>query len=128
LLDVGPEADGTIPAVQMERLTALGEWLRVNGESIYGTKPWKRAEGTTTDGMRIRFTQKDASVCAIFLGEVKASVTIRDVSPKPGSQIYLLGDKTPLSWSQQDKDISVTFPPRLNCKYACALRFEENAR
>jgi alpha-L-fucosidase len=128
LLDVGPEADGTIPIVQTECLTALGDWLRVNGESIYGTKPWKRAEGTTADGMRVRFTQKDASVYVVLLGEVKAPVTIRDLSPKPGSQIYLLGDKTPLRWSQQGKDIAVTFPPRLNCKYACALRFEEAAR
>ena len=39
----------------------------------YGTKPWKRAEGTTTDGMRVRFTQKDASVYAVLLGEVKAT-------------------------------------------------------
>ena len=127
LLDVGPEADGTIPAVQMERLTALGDWLRVNGESIYGTKPWKRAEGATTDGMPVRFTQKDASVYAVLLGELKAPVTIRDLSPRLGSQIYLLGDKTPLSWTQQGNNVLVTFPPGVACKYACALRFQEAA-
>jgi alpha-L-fucosidase len=36
LLNVGPKADGTIPAVQAARLRAVGEWLAVNGESIYG--------------------------------------------------------------------------------------------
>ena len=45
LLDVGPEADGTIPPVQMRRLQALGAWLKQNGEAIYGTHPWKTAEG-----------------------------------------------------------------------------------
>ena len=39
LLNVGPTADGEIPAVSVERLEAVGDWMRVNGEAIYGTSP-----------------------------------------------------------------------------------------
>ena len=39
LLNVGPRADGAIPRIQQERLIALGDWLAVNGEAIYGTRP-----------------------------------------------------------------------------------------
>jgi alpha-L-fucosidase len=39
LLNVGPTAEGLIPQPSVERLAAMGEWLKVNGESIYGAKP-----------------------------------------------------------------------------------------
>ncbi|MBQ2514036.1 MAG: alpha-L-fucosidase [Bacteroidales bacterium] len=40
-LNVGPYADGTIPLIQQERLRALGKWLKINGEAIYGTRPYE---------------------------------------------------------------------------------------
>jgi len=41
-LNVGPSADGKIPLLQQERLLDLGKWLDINGEAIYGTRPYKK--------------------------------------------------------------------------------------
>jgi len=43
ILNVGPKADGQIPLLQQERLRQLGEWLEMNGEAIYGSRPWLKA-------------------------------------------------------------------------------------
>lgn len=44
ILNVGPGADGQIPMIQQERLVQLGDWLKINGEAIYGTKPFSVIE------------------------------------------------------------------------------------
>jgi alpha-L-fucosidase len=38
LLNVGPTAEGVIPEAEVERLRAIGRWLKVNGEAIYATR------------------------------------------------------------------------------------------
>ena len=43
MLNVGPAADGKIPLIQQERLEQLGNWLAINGEAIYGSRPWIKA-------------------------------------------------------------------------------------
>jgi alpha-L-fucosidase len=123
LLDVGPEADGTIPPIQMSRLQALGAWLQSNGEAIYGTHPWKRAAGETNEGIKVRFTQKDSTVYAMLLGQPKTrTITLKSLSLKAGSQIYLLGQDEPLIWSQQGDNITVRWPSAVSGRYAYVLK------
>lgn len=67
LLNVGPKPDGTIGDEDRAVLTAIGDWLKANGEAIYGSKPWKRfgegptqiVEGQFTDGTKKGFTSRD---------------------------------------------------------------------
>jgi alpha-L-fucosidase len=67
LIGIGPLADGTIPAMQQVPVRGLGDWLAVNGEAIYGTRPWAVASGKTSAGDDIRFTKKDGDLFVLFL-------------------------------------------------------------
>ena len=129
LLDIGPEADGTIPAVQLERLKILGRWMAQNGEAIYRTRPWNRAEGETKEGIPVRFTSRGPYVFAILLGIPKSSgIALKSVRPKKGSEIHLLGYNQPLVWSQQGEDVQIELPTAPAGDYALALRFEEGVK
>jgi alpha-L-fucosidase len=64
LLNVGPTADGEIPAFQRKVLEGLGAWLAINGDSIYGTR--KATDVTSSDKPWIRWTAKGNKRFAII--------------------------------------------------------------
>lgn len=67
LLNVGPKADGTISQEDREILLKIGDWMKVNGEAVYGTKVWRKygegptkiVEGQFSDGIKKNFTPED---------------------------------------------------------------------
>jgi alpha-L-fucosidase len=129
LLDVGPEADGTIPPVQMERLQALGEWMRINGDAIYGTHPWKRAEGKTGNDTAVRFTRKGDTLYAIVLGDLAGgSVTLKDLPLAQGTKVFLVGGEKALEWSREVSAAKIILPAGTSAKYAYALKIEGGAK
>jgi alpha-L-fucosidase len=83
LLNIGPKSDGTIPEQAQTILRQIGAWLKVNGEAIYGTRPWTTyGEGPTKvvagsfhdtasaafTPQDIRFTTKNGVLYAIAMG------------------------------------------------------------
>ncbi len=67
LLNIGPRPDGTIPEPEQMILREIGAWLKVNGEAVYGTRPWRVfgegptqvKEGGFTDTQRAAYTGQD---------------------------------------------------------------------
>lgn len=123
LLNVGPTAEGMIPEAQLGRLRVLGGWLKVNGEAIYGTRPWQRAEGLTADGTPVRFTCRGDVLYVIVMGAAQPGpLTIRQLSAAPNSTVSLLGGPSDLPWAQAGNDLAITLPPDLPSTAAHVLR------
>ena len=88
LLNVGPQPNGQIPAVAIERLKEMGEWLRANGETIYGTTagdiPAQEWGVTTRKGERLFVHILNCSEKELLLPldcKVKRAFTFADKQP-----------------------------------------------
>ncbi len=68
LLNMGPQADGSLPDVQRKVLLALGVWMKRNGEAIYGTRRTNAPKGEASDATPYRLTTKDGVVYALLMG------------------------------------------------------------
>ena len=123
LLNISPKADGTIPDAQQQVLLAIGKWLDVNGDAIYGTRPWKISE----EG-RVHFTTKDETLYAISLDwPANNELVIRALAESPENEgkidrVELLGHDGPLQFTRDATGLKVQFPPAKPCDYAYSLK------
>ena len=114
LINVGPMADGTIPDIQRDCLLALGKWLEINGEAIYGSRPWEYPDGKTTDNIEVRYTQKPEALYTFLLDKPQGDqITIQSLRIEKNSNIQLLGQEKNLDWNQEGENLSISIPKDL---------------
>ena len=124
LLNVGPAADGTIPVIMEERLTQIGDWLRINGEAVYGTRAYtkKRQPG-------VYYTQKDGAVYAIINRFPFGEVTLDEVPYSPARKARLLCCDAPVAVADDGGKLKLIFPPidpdEVSCRYLYAVKIEK---
>ncbi|MBD3254617.1 MAG: alpha-L-fucosidase, partial [Candidatus Lokiarchaeota archaeon] len=127
LLNIGPKADGSIPEIQRERLIGLGKWLNVNGEAIFGSRPWKSAEGLTNKGIPVRFTKKGEILFLILLEIPETKVlSIQNENFGEISEVYMLGKDESIKWKQEKKKLTIYIPKNLKETPAISFKIEFN--
>lgn len=112
LLNVGPRGeDAQIPEIQLERLRWLGAFMRAAGRAVHGTRPWRRAEGTTREGLGVRFTCHGDEVFALVLGRpAEPAITLVDVPVEEPAAVRLLGASGhagPSSFVEAGRDLRI---------------------
>jgi alpha-L-fucosidase len=129
LLNIGPTADGRIPVIMQQRLKDMGDWLAINGESIYGTKTWDKAPAIIK-GNTIFYTVKGNDLYAIVTKWKDRPFTIEGV--KAASDITMLGYTGKVKYSLSGKKLIVSPPaitPATNpCQYAWVFKIINGAK
>jgi alpha-L-fucosidase len=141
LLNVGPRGNGEIPAAARDTLLSVGAWLKINGEAIYGTRPWtvfgegptETANGSFAESKAKPYTEKDFRfttrkdlLYAIQLAPPQtANATItaihRDIAVK---QVGLLGTDAPLRFAQTGDGLTLTLPAGVPLQPALVYRIQ----
>ena len=120
LLNVGPTHEGIIPTPSIERLHAVGDWLSMNGESIYGSNasPFEKPDWG-------RFTQKEGIVFAhIFDWPEEGTIRVPLMGGKPYQSIQVMDCCEDLAWEIRDNDAFISLPLEVPDPIATVLRLK----
>ena len=141
LLNIPIKADGTFDATATQILEDIGAWLAVNGEGIYGTRPWYLfGEGPTNEIPHfvikspfkwndVRYTTQGEYLYAFVLDWPANQKTVTLEMLAPGNSrigeiksVELLGCSESLDWEQHPDGLKVKFPSRKSGQFAHCLK------
>jgi alpha-L-fucosidase len=152
LLDIGPTGDGRIPVIMQQRLIEIGDWLKVNGEAIYGTRyagrPCQWSAGPrpgqqygeymikynlmeqigeqARDGKAVKqlfFTKKPGALYAITTGWLEPKITIQKVRLSGEPKVSMLGRQGQLPARLRGTDLEIEVPTLMPNQLPCRDSF-----
>ena len=106
LLNVGPDGTGMIPVVMQERLLDMGKWLKINGEAIYSSSPWRNVN--KPEGGQIAFTQREGNLYLILKEWQQTPITIPGLVQ--AGKVELLGYTGKVEASLQNGRLTIVPP------------------
>ncbi len=112
LLNISPKADGTIPDDQQKLLLEIGQWMDVNGEGIYESRPWKQIGEGEKDKPQYRFTMKNGDLFVFGLDQKRNQVVLTSLGKGAGrvTGVELLGSKSKVSFLQDAAALVIELP------------------
>lgn len=119
LLNVGPTAEGLIPQPSVERLAAMGEWVKVNGEAVYGTtaSPVEAPEWG-------RITAKgDTLYLHVFDWPASGKLPLENLEATPG-KATLLADGSELALASEGEESFVKLPAQAPDKICTVIKLQ----
>ena len=145
LLNIGPKSDGTIDPQQAKVLLGIGDWLKINGEGIYNSRPWKTAgEGPTENpdenvqfnenqfkgynARDIRFTTNGKNLYVFVLDVPKETILIKSLSDTDKTihigKIEMVGSSEVIRSQRRKDGLMIQLPKNMPCDHAVCFRIE----
>jgi alpha-L-fucosidase len=135
LLNIVQTPEGDVEPDLIKSLEEIAAWIKVNGDGVYGTRPWNvYGEGPSTIGKQekgqfgglkdvrkyqptdLRFTTKNGNLYIFTLGKPVENISVKSLSSSISQKIksiQMLGSKEKLTWNQSNEGLSIVKPKNL---------------
>jgi alpha-L-fucosidase len=113
MVGIGPDGSGRFHATAIRQLREAGEWLRINGEAIYGTRELEGDLWKQGDSLRFTRTKTNSHVYAISFSWPGKILNLKSVVAREGGVIRLLGHHNALTWQQTAAGLLIELPADL---------------